>query len=280
MSINFPLILVLATFITGIVWLIDSLFFAGARKARAASVKDETAKEKALKEPLLVEYSRAFFPVILIVLLLRSFLAEPFRIPSGSMMPTLLVGDFILVNKFAYGLRLPVINTRFLEVGDPQRGDVAVFRYPEDPSIDYIKRVVGVPGDHVVYKDKTLYINGEPMPKQPLGTYIGSGAGAASTGSHLWMENLTGLEHQVLTRPSVRDLPHGTPIPGGSIHADVVVPEGYYFMMGDNRDNSRDSRYFGFVSEEHLVGKAFMIWMSWDNSEKTVVWERIGDKIH
>lgn len=269
MNINFPLILVLATFVTGIVWLIDHLFFASQRKARAEAISDKAKKEKALKEPLLVEYSRAFFPVILIVLLLRSFLAEPFRIPSGSMMPTLLIGDFILVNKFAYGLRLPVLHTKFLDVGEPQRGDVAVFRYPENPSIDYIKRVVAVPGDRIAYKDKILYINGQPMPRERLGTYIGSGAGAASSGAEMWRENLTGVEHQILVRPRVTG-----PEP------DVVVPEGHYFMMGDNRDNSRDSRYFGFVSEEHLVGKAFMIWMSWDSSEKSVVWERIGETIH
>lgn len=269
MNINFPLILVLATLFTGIVWLIDRALFAAGRQARAAESKDPQQKEKLLKEPLLVEYSRAFFPVILIVLLLRSFLAEPFRIPSGSMMPTLLIGDFILVNKFSYGLRLPVLNTKFLDVSEPQRGDVVVFRYPENPSIDYIKRVVGLPGDHVAYHDKTLYINGKPIPKEPLGTYIGFGAGAASTGSTLWLEHLDGVDHDILIRPDVRG-----PEP------DLVVPEGQYFMMGDNRDNSRDSRYFGFVPEQNLVGKAFMIWMSWDGSDKAVVWDRIGQMIH
>ncbi|WJW76139.1 signal peptidase I [Thiohalobacter sp. IOR34] len=269
MNFDFPLILVLATLITGGLWLLDTLLFAPRRRARAAAAADESQREAALKEPVLVEYAKAFFPVIFIVLLLRSFLAEPFRIPSGSMIPTLLVGDFILVNKFAYGIRLPVLNTKIIDLGEPKRGDVVVFRYPEDPSIDYIKRVVGLPGDRIAYHEKKLYINGKLMPQRVVGSYVGSGAAMASTGASLRIENLDGVEHEILVRPGVR-----------GVEGETVVPEGQYFMMGDNRDNSRDSRYFGPVPEANLVGKAFMIWMSWDAADKRVVWERIGQTIH
>ena len=268
MSFNFPLLLVLATLVTGILWLLDVIWWAPRRRQAAAAAEGEL-REQILKEPVLVEYSRALFPVIFIVLILRSFLAEPFRIPSGSMMPTLLVGDFILVNKFAYGLRLPVLNTKVVELGEPRQGDVAVFRYPEDPSIDYIKRVVGVPGDHIAYRDKTLYINGKRMEQQPVGSYVGTGAGMASTGARHLRENLDGVVHDILIRPGAH-----------SREGEFTVPEGYYFMMGDNRDNSKDSRYFGPVPEQNLVGKAMLIWMSWDNVEKRVVWNRIGQKIH
>jgi signal peptidase I len=269
MSFNFPLILVLATFITGIIWLLDAWLLKPKRRQAAAGVEHPERREAVLKEPVLVEYSRAFFPVILVVLLLRSFLAEPFRIPSGSMMPTLLVGDFILVNKFAYGLRLPVVNTRFIELGEPARGDVVVFRYPDNPSVDYIKRVVGLPGDRVAYHDKILYINGERMPQERLGTYIGQGPGMASTGASERLERLNGVEHRILVRP-------GYP----NIEGEWMIPEGHYFMMGDNRDNSKDSRYFGLVPEENLVGRAFIIWMNWDGVNNRVTWSRIGDSIH
>ncbi|BAZ93467.1 signal peptidase I [Thiohalobacter thiocyanaticus] len=269
MSFNFPLILVLATFITGLIWLLDAWLWRPKRRQAAEAVAEPERREAVLKEPVLVEYSRAFFPVILVVLLLRSFLAEPFRIPSGSMMPTLLVGDFILVNKFAYGLRLPVVNTRFLDLGEPERGDVVVFRYPDNPSVDYIKRVVGLPGDRVAYRDKILYINGERMPQQVLGTYIAEGAGLASTGASERLERLNEVEHRILVRP-------GYP----NIEGEWMIPEGHYFMMGDNRDNSKDSRYFGLVPEENLVGKAFIIWMSWDGVNNRVTWSRIGDSIH
>ena len=268
MNFDFPLILVLATFITGALWGLDALLLAPRRRERAAALPGPE-RERALKEPVLVEYARAFFPVILIVLLLRSFLAEPFRIPSGSMMPTLLVGDFILVNKFAYGIRLPVLNTKIIEIGEPQRGDVVVFRYPEDPSIDYIKRVVGLPGDRIAYHDKILYINGKPMPQEIIGTYVGSGAGMASTGASHRIEDLMGVRHEILVRPGV-----------SGVEGETVVPPGYYFMMGDNRDNSRDSRYFGPVPEQNLVGKAFMIWMNWDATAKRINWGRIGETIH
>jgi len=261
MNIDFPFILVMATLITGLIWAADAWVLAPARRAASDAANPP-------REPTVVEYAKAFFPVILLVLLLRSFLVEPFRIPSGSMMPTLLVGDFILVNKYAYGIRLPVLNAKVIELGEPERGDVVVFRYPEDPTIDYIKRVVGLPGDRIAYRNKTLYVNGQPMVQEPLGTYIGTGAGVSSSGADLRLEHLGNVEHDILVRPN-----------SGGIEGSVVVPDGHYFMMGDNRDNSKDSRFFGPVPEENLVGKAFMIWMNWDSAAGGVEWSRIGERI-
>ncbi len=293
MSFDFPAIMVSAVLVTGLIWLLDALIWAPKRRAVAERIsgqestsnKDnadskahlDEAVEDALREPILVEYSRSLFPVILVVLVLRSFLAEPFRIPSGSMMPTLLVGDFILVNKFSYGVRLPVLNTKFINVGEPKRGDVAVFRFPKDPSIDYIKRIVGVPGDTIAYYNKQLFVNGEPAIQEGLGPYLGSGAGAAMTGNQMRSEQLPGVKHNILIDPGK-----------GTMEGEFLVPEGKYFAMGDNRDNSNDSRYWGFVPEENLVGKAFMIWLSWDcDLNRAVSWscqapvgERVGQSIN
>ncbi len=264
MNLDFPTILVAATLVTGLIWVADALWWAPRRRQQA----ERDGLEGTPKEPTLVEYSKSFFPVILAVLLLRSFLVEPFRIPSGSMMPTLLVGDFILVNKYEYGIRLPVLNTKVADLGKPQRGDVVVFRFPKDPSIDYIKRVVGVPGDRVQYHDKTLYINGEKVPQIPAGNYIGTGSGLSMSGADIRREALGEVEHDILVMNNMR---------GAS--SDTVVPDGYYFVMGDNRDNSNDSRYWGFVPDENLVGKAFMIWMNWDSAASGIAWNRIGNSI-
>lgn len=285
MNFDFPTFLVLACFVTGGIWLMDATLFAPRRKrlaqqtAGGEQIEAETATG-GYKEPILVEYSRSFFPVILIVLLLRSFLVEPFRIPSGSMMPTLLVGDFILVNKFAYGLRWPVLNRKFVEIGDPQRGDVVVFRFPQEPSIDYIKRVVGVPGDEIHYRNKTLYVNGEPAPQTPVRKYLGGGAGAAMTNTDLRLEDLTGVEHQILVDPKWPDY-KCNPYSALAVGQALKVPAGHYFVMGDNRDNSNDGRCWGFVPEENLVGKAFAIWMSWDGKRDgfPVDWSRLGNRI-
>jgi signal peptidase I len=270
---DFAAILVGLTALTGGIWLLDQLFFARGRAARGAELGSEQ------KEPLAVEYARSFFPVILIVLLVRSFLAEPFRIPSSSMMPTLLIGDFILVNKFAYGLRIPVLNKKIVSFGEPQRGDVIVFRYPGTPGLDndpalgtdYIKRVVGVPGDEVTYRNKLVYVNGEPIPQDDIGTYVGTGAGQDMTGAALKVEKVGDVEHQILQRRNDGFLPmrEGT----------WTVGEGQYFVLGDNRDNSQDSRYWGFVPEGNLVGKAFLIWMNWDSKNGGVELERIGTVI-
>jgi signal peptidase I len=285
MNFDFPTFLVLACALTGGIWLVDALLFAPRRRRLAEEAVGETVGTggdvrpgAGYKEPVLVEYARSFFPVILVVLLLRSFLVEPFRIPSGSMMPTLLVGDFILVNKFAYGLRWPVLNSKFLELGEPQRGDVVVFRFPKDPSIDYIKRVVGVPGDEIYYRNKTLYVNGKPAEKTPLGIYNGVGSGQSMTGAEMALERLDGVEHRVLVHPMAPDLAPGC---RELLFGPVRVPEDAYFVMGDNRDNSNDSRCWGVVPEDNLVGKAFAIWMSWDSMRDgfPVDWGRIGDLI-
>ena len=278
MTFDFPLLLVLATLVTGIIWALDALILAPRRLARVERLESITEEqisrqeiERAGREPYLVELSRSFFPVILIVLVVRSFVVEPFRIPSGSMMPTLLVGDFILVNKFAYGIRLPVVHTKVIDTGEPERGDIVVFRYPENPEIDYIKRVVGVPGDRVVYRNKQLTINGEPAPQQLLGSYVGVGGGSAMTGARHLREDLLGVEHDILVSP-------GRNVFGGDF--EYVVPDGHYFAMGDNRDNSRDSRAWGTVPEKNLVGKAFLIWMNWDWDQENVIdWRRLGDTI-
>ena len=254
---DFALILVLACLLSGLIWAADALWL---RRRR------EAAEGAAAPEPAAVEYARSFFPIILVVLLVRSFAFEPFRIPSGSMMPTLLTGDFIFVTKWSYGLRLPVTNTRIIATGNPQRGDVMVFRLPREPSINYIKRVVGLPGDVVVYRNRQLFINGEAVPLRELGPW----ADAPHARVLLGTEQLGQVEHEVLWR-----------IGGGSREGRFVVPDGHYFVMGDNRDNSTDSRYaeVGMIPEELLVGRAVRIWMSWDASRPGVVWNRIGQAI-
>lgn len=262
MSLDFALFLVIGVVVTGLIWALDALFFAPRRRKLAGHPEGEGgAAEAGDKEPILVEYARSFFPVLLIVLLLRSFVVEPFRIPSGSMLPTLLVGDFILVNKFSYGIRLPVVNTKIIPTGEPERGDVAVFRYPENPSLDYIKRVVGLPGDEIAYFNKTLYVNGKPAEHQGLGRYADE-TGALS----MRVEQLGDLEHPILINPAAPSI--NMP--------PITVPDGMYFVMGDNRDNSRDSRAWGFVPEDHLVGEAFLIWMNWNSDGGGVTWSRIG----
>jgi signal peptidase I len=254
--LDFALILVIATFVTGLIWAFDLLMLSKRRQNTGAN-----------GEPIIVEYARSFFPILLLVLVLRSFLFEPFRIPSGSMMPTLVQGDFIFVNKFAFGLRLPVINTKIFEIGDPERGDVVVFKLPSDPRINYIKRVVGLPGDVVNYEpsSKQLDINGELIPLDLLGIY------EDNSGLQLAREGLGDGEHLLL-------LTRGRVSRGGT----YVVPEGHYYVMGDNRDNSRDSRFegVGYIPEYRLVGKAVRIWMNWRwPSEGGPLWNRIGDRI-
>lgn len=273
MNLNFPLLLVLATFICGVVWLIDSLFFARRRNRRRLEAAElsgsKVAQTAPAHDPWPVEYARSFFPVLLIVLVLRSFIIEPFRIPSGSMIPTLLVGDFILVNKFSYGVRLPVVHTKILGTGSPKRGDVAVFRYPENPRLDYIKRVVGVPGDKIEYdlNTKTLTVNGVEAPLTEIGPYTDPFSESVVRGTLQQQEDLLGVPHDVLISLSR---------PANGV-GRWEVPEGHYFMMGDNRDRSNDSRIWGFVPEENLVGRAFFIWLNFNDS--TVLWDRIGDRI-
>jgi signal peptidase I len=267
MTFDLELVLVLGTLITGAVWLLDVLVWRKGREAAAPETPAEHGNARP-REPWYVEYSKSFFPVLLIVLVLRSFVIEPFRIPSGSMMPTLLVGDFIVVTKYSYGIRLPVTRQLIVPTGLPQRGEVAVFRYPENPREDYIKRVVGLPGDRVAFYNKTLYVNDEPVPQQEIGTYRGSGSGAMMTGARLSEETLGEVTHQILSWPH-----------RSSVEGEIEVPEGHYFVLGDNRDNSNDSRFWGFVPEENLVGKAVMIWMHWDFGDRSSDFSRIGTRI-
>jgi signal peptidase I len=251
--LSFALFLFVLLVVTGAV---SALEVAWLRRRRAAGAK----------QPWWVEYSVSFFPVILIVFLLRSFLVEPFKIPSSSMVPTLLVGDFILVNKFTYGIRLPVANKKIVQVKDPQRGDVMVFRYPEDPSLDYIKRVVGVPGDRVEYRSKRLTINGNLVPVRQVDDYLSK---ERMQFSRRFVETLNGTEHQILLEDDApafvapsRAFPHAANCNYNINGLSCTVPPGHYFMMGDNRDNSSDSRVWGFVPDENIVGKAFFIWLN------------------
>ena len=259
MRVDFSLLLVTLTALTGLVWLIDSLFFARRRRQREQD-----------KVPVVVDYSRSFFPIILAVLIFRSFLFEPFKIPSSSMMPTLLIGDFILVNKFAYGVRIPVLHRKVIDIGEPERGDVAVFRYPQDTRVDYIKRIGGLPGDTITYRNKTLYINGLEVPQEMQGRYVGTGRGREMSGAVELAEALPGTSYHILQRPN---------IPGGG-EATWQVPQGHYFALGDNRDNSLDSRYWQFVPEENLVGRASVIWWSWDTQKDGIIdFGRLGTVI-
>ncbi len=262
---DFALLLVVLTAFTGLVYGLDRLLFAKRRSARAGA-----------NEPVLVEYCRSFFPVILFVLLIRSFLAEPFRIPSGSMMPTLLIGDYILVNKFAYGIRLPVLNTTLIETGKPHRGDVAVFKYPgdgpDDPTkgTDYIKRVIGLPGDVIDFRDNIISVNGVPVAQEQIGIYKPDRDRPDQKDWYVKRELLPGREHEILQRPGQAQV-HWR---GGTDRWEV--PAGQYFVMGDNRDNSEDSRFWGMVPEANLVGRAFFVWMNWDMQYGGPEFSRIG----
>jgi signal peptidase I len=250
--LSFAAFLLLLLVVTGAVWLLDKYFL--------------RARRQAAKQPWWVEYSISFFPVILVVFALRSFLVEPFKIPSSSMVPTLLVGDFILVNKFTYGIRLPVANKKVVELGTPGRGDVMVFRFPEDPSLDYIKRVVGLPGDLVEYRDKRVSINRRPVPVRQVDDYLSR---ERMQFSRRYVETLGGVEHQILLEedaPATLMPGRAFPFSGNCNYNSgglaCTVPPGHYFVMGDNRDNSSDSRVWGFVPDENIVGKAFFIWLN------------------
>lgn len=284
MSLNFALILFILVVMTGLAWLSDKLYFAKQRRKQADAAiahltsqatdllvdqknqKTAPSPDEILRQPWWLEYTAGLFPVILLVFLLRSFIVEPFKIPSGSMIPTLLVGDFILVNKFTYGIRLPVIDKKIIDINRPKRGDVMVFRYPKDPSLDYIKRVVGLPGDTVVYQNKRLTINGQPLVYQQFPDYLHEDALAYS---QQFSEKLGTKTHQILNDPghdmtvtSTESFPYQNHCQYTTGGISCTIPSGHYFVMGDNRDNSADSRVWGFVPEENIVGQAFFIWMN------------------
>lgn len=260
---NFELILFLLVLISGLVSFLDIMWLSKKRAAKAQATGEN------LKLPAVIEYSRSFFPVLLVVFLLRSFVAEPYRIPSGSLKPTLSIGDFIVVNKFAYGLRLPLLHTKILNIKEPKHGDLVVFRFPPQPSIDYVKRIIGIPGDHVEYKDKVLYINGKEMPQKFLRNAIDSEPGFGTWEVEKKRENFEGIKHDIYLRPDVV-----------TSDFELTVPEGKYFVMGDNRDNSSDSRMWGFVPEENLIGQAFCVLLSWNEETDSIRWSRIGKIVH
>jgi signal peptidase I len=291
---NFALILFVLVILTGVAWVADKLVFMPQRRRAAeaavaefdrqqARVGERFADENAaqtrarlrddkLRQPWWLEYSASFFPVILVVFVVRSFVVEPFKIPSGSMVPTLLVGDFILVNKFDYGIRLPITNTKITEGRPLERGDVVVFRYPKDESVDYIKRVIGLPGDTVAYQDKQLTINGKPVPETPLPDYLDEERlGYAKQ----FEEDLDGRKNAILNNPAVppfivgaEDYPYRDNCTYNARGVICKVPPGNYFMMGDNRDNSADSRYWGFAPDKNVVGRAFFIWMNFSDLKR------------
>lgn len=292
---NFALILFVLMVLTGVIWFLDKFHLAKQRQANADRALAEFDGRKAalisqgiqpdtdtalrasiqaglLKQPVWIEYSGSFFPVIALVFFLRSFLYEPFKIPSSSMVPTLMVGDLILVNKFDYGIRLPIINKKIIEIGSPQRGDVMVFRFPKDESQDYIKRVVGVPGDRIVYKNKKLTINGQTLSYQAMPDFLDDES--LNYMSQL-QENLGGVEHKILNNPRAPSyVPNPDNFPNRELCSynvegfSCTVPQGQYFMMGDNRDNSLDSRYWGFVPDKNIVGKAFFVWMNFGDLKR------------
>ena len=290
---NFALLMFMATVVTGIYWLAERFYFLPQRLAAAEKLETEAthrkseldklgiakndvdvteAKERLIMQPWWLDWTAGLFPVIAVVFVLRSFLFEPFKIPSGSMIPTLLVGDLILVNKFHYGVRLPVVNLKITDGNPVQRGDVMVFRYPPKPSVDYIKRVVGVPGDEVSYLNKKLSINGKPLPIQPLPDFFDD-----STMRYFKhrSETLGAKPHQIILDDERHSFIPGADQFVGRDNCNYTVegvtckvPEGHYFMMGDNRDNSLDSRYWGFVPDANIVGKAFFVWMNFGNLKR------------
>jgi len=253
-NFDFPLYLTLGVLIAGVISLMDRLVWAPKRKTKGS------------KQPLVVEYARSFFPVLLVVWIIRSFIVQPYRVPTGSLEPTVMPGDFIAVNQFAYGLKFPVLNTKFISTGEPKRGDIALFYWPVNTKIIFVKRVIGLPGDQVEYKNKTLTINGKTMPQHFLREDFSIEPGEKPVVVELKTEDLSGVKHKIFVKPM------------GGLDQDVSVkvPKGMYFVMGDNRDASEDSRAWGFVPEHNLIGKAFYVWMSWDPIKHNIRWNRIG----
>ncbi|MBV53527.1 MAG: signal peptidase I [Coxiellaceae bacterium] len=261
MSFNFPLILLVLTVFSGVIILVDGCFMLWRR--RLGIVPRSSL-------PPVIDYARAFFPILLIVLLIRSFIVQPFRVPTGSLSPTILPGDMIVVTQYNYGLHWPVWDTTLKKIGYPKRGEIALFRYPVNPIVPFVKRVVGVPGDRISYIDKVFYINGKRADQKYLGKSTEFSQSGRSWPVKVYEENLEGIVHKIYRNPKR---------PGIDFH-DVVVPPGYYMMVGDNRDNSDDSRAWGFVSQNDFIGKARFIWMSWNSHADwfhKIRWNRIGN---
>ena len=291
LGVNFALVLFCLMIVTGIFWCADLFVFKKQRQAayatavtalegRLASFQEkdrdaqrqvgiEELQDKVLRQPWWLEFTASFFPVIAAVFFLRSFIVEPFKIPSGSMIPTLQIGDFILVNKYTYGVRLPILNKKVIDLGGPQRGDVMVFRYPVDPSLDYIKRVIGVPGDKIAYQNKRLTINGTAVPTTAQPDYLHK---ESIRYAQQFSEKIGAAEHKVLNDEgapagifAAGNFPFRENCNYNDVGVTCTVPTGHYFMMGDNRDNSQDGRYWGFVPEANIVGKAFFVWMNFSD---------------
>ncbi len=262
---RFSEILLIATAVTGCIWAYDVLFSRYRRSLYVLSSKNET-----VKDPWWVEYSKSFFPILLIVFLLRSFLAEPFRIPSGSMRPTLLEGDFIVVNKYDYGLRFPLFGTKLLDLGTPKRGDIIVFKHIKNgESIDMIKRVIGLPHDHVLYKDKMIYINGKPVKQEFVSEKTERDERGQTYSVRELTEQLGDIKYKIYVQSDNNKMVSYR-------YDNVTVPADSYFVLGDNRDNSGDSRFWGFVKDVDVQGRALAIWMSWDSDKYSVRWDRFG----
>lgn len=255
---DFAFLLTVLVLFTGIISLLDLMWWAKKRKGTTR----KTSK--------LIEYSRSFFPLLLLVWAIRSFVIQPYKVPSGSLAPTILPGDFIVLNQFSYGLKIPATNIKFVSIAEPKRGDIALFHWPERPNILFIKRVVGVPGDRITYRNKVLWINDQIAEQRLIGKALdvepSPGVSAVAQEKE---EDLLGIKHHIFIRDTV----------GRYDHFDVIVPPNHYFMMGDNRDDSDDSRDWGFVPEANLVGKALIIWFSFDSENHNVRWGRIGQKI-
>ncbi len=259
MYFDFLNILSLITIFAGVICLVDIIMRARQRKKYGASSGE-------VKHPIIIEYARSFFPVLLIVLLIRAFLFQPYRVPTGSLEPTIIPGDMILVNQYDYGLRIPLWNKEFIHVGNPKTGQIGLFRWPVNPAVTFVKRVIGVPGDHISYINKVLYINGKEQSQKFMGDSVEIGPGNETWKVKKYEEDLNGIKHFIIIRP---DRP-------GRNFKNLVVPKGEYFMMGDNRDDSDDSRSWGFVPAKNFIGRALFIWLSWDSQHHTIRWNRIG----
>jgi signal peptidase I len=255
---DFPFYLTMLVILTGLLAAIDKLFFEKKRLLTGRAL------------PWYFDYARSFFPALFFVLIIRSFIIQPYRVPTGSLEPTVMPGDFIVVQQYAYGLRLPVLQKKIYGAGEPKRGDIALFYYPEDTAVRFVKRVVGLPGDHIVYKNKVLTINGKEMSQVAVGPALNEEPGQLPEPVMRKREYLGKVAHDILISKDR----------GWFQEIDVTVPAKHYFMMGDNRDNSTDSRYWGFVPEEYLIGRAFAVWLSWDTNTSSVRWQRLFTEIH